>query len=325
MTHTLTRKLSLIGSAAAVLSLLCSLPLRAQQAAETATQITDAQAQALINILATQNDAGATRLTAAQNQMLLQYMLTTNKASAAGKSAAVPAVASIGAVQTRKMVAGSAAAVSGFPDSSALLTSRPVVPVSNAASEKIESVNDKKPGVVRIGITMPKTQMGSGAQGPTAGEPLRAMLMQYLAAPSVEVIPIAALLQEQGEAEGKAKQCDFLVYSSMSQKKPGGGGFLKSAMGMANMIPIVGMAGGMGGMIAATTAATAASQATTLSSGIKAKADLTLEYQIKALGNDALPVRKTLNAKANADGEDVITPLVEQEATAIMAETNRKR
>lgn len=323
MTRTLARKLTLIGWATAILSLLCSLPLRAQQASEPATQITDAQAQTLINILASQKNAGATALTAAQNQMLLQYMITMDKASTVARSSAVPSVASIGAVQARKTLPGSTVEASGFPDSSAL--PRPVVPVNNTASARIESISGKKPGVVRIGITMPKTQMGSGAQGPTAGEPLRAVLMQYLADPSVEVIPIAALLPEQGEAEGKAKQCDFLVYSSMSQKKQGGGGFLKSAMGMANMIPIVGMAGGMGGMIAATTAATAASQATTLSSGIRAKAEVTLQYQIRALGNPALVVSKTLNAKASADGEDVITPLVEQEATVIMAEAKRKR
>jgi hypothetical protein len=172
---------------------------------------------------------------------------------------------------------------------------------------------------------MPKTQVSSDAQGPAAGEPLRVLLMQYLADPSVEVIPIAALLPEQGEAEGKTKQCDFLIYSSMSQKKPRGGGFLKSAMGIANMIPIVGMAGGMGGMIAATTGAAATSQAATLSSGIRAKSDVILEYQIKTLGDPAPVVSKSLNAKASADGEDVITPLVEQEATAIMAEAKKKR
>jgi hypothetical protein len=33
----------------------------------------------------------------------------------------------------------------------------------------------------------------------------------------------------------------------------------------------------------------------------------------------------TLDAKATADGEDVITPLVEKEATAIMAEVSKKR
>jgi hypothetical protein len=149
--------------------------------------------------------------------------------------------------------------------------------------------------------------------------------MQYLASPSAEVIPIAALLPEQAEAEGRAKQCDLLVYSSMSQKKQVGGGLFKNAKSMANMIPMVGMVNGMGGMIAATTAATAASQAATLSSGIRAKSDVTLEYKISALGNATPLLSKTLNAKASTDGEDVITPLVEQEATGIMAEANKKR
>ena len=52
---------------------------------------------------------------------------------------------------------------------------------------------------------------------------------------------------------------------------------------------------------------------------------VTLEYKISALGNATPLLSKTLNAKASTDGEDVITPLVEQEATGIMAEANKKR
>jgi hypothetical protein len=188
------------------------------------------------------------------------------------------------------------------------------------------ALGDKKPGVVRIGITMPKAQIGQGTQGPSAGEPLRVMLLQYLAGPSVETVSIAALLPDQMEAEAKAKQCDFLVYSNLSQKKQAGGmGFLKNASSMANMIPMVGLTNSVSGAIAASTATAAASQAATLSSGVKAKSDIVLEYHMNAAGNTSPVLNTTLDAKATADGEDVITPLVEKEATAIMAEVSKKR
>jgi hypothetical protein len=127
--------------------------------------------------------------------------------------------------------------------------------------------------VLRMGIAMPKAQLGQGANGPAAGEPVRVILTQYLAGPSVEAISIAALLPDQIEAEARSKQCDYLVYSSISQKKSVGGmGCLKNASSFASMIPMVGMAGGMAGAIAATTAATAATQAATLSNGVKLRA-----------------------------------------------------
>ena len=151
------------------------------------------------------------------------------------------------------------------------------------------------------------------------------MLTQYLAGTSVETIALVALLPDQMEAEAKSKQCDFLVYSSLTQKKPTGGmGFLKNASSLSNMIPMVGMVNSVGAMAASSAAATAA-QAATLSSGVKAKSDVVLEYHMTAFGKPTPVLNTTLDAKATADGEDVITPLVEKEATAIMAEVSKKK
>ena len=185
----------------------------------------------------------------------------------------------------------------------------------------------KKPGVVRIGIVMPKIQLGQRAQGPTAGEPLRAILAQYLTGPSVEVTSIAALLPQQVEAEAGTKQCDYLVYSNFSQKKSGGGmGFLKGASGMVSMIPMVGGAtAAIGAVTAATAAASAAEQAASLSSGIKAKSEVVLAYQVTAPGSSTPIISNSVSAKASADGEDVISPLIEQEATAIVAQFSQKK
>jgi len=151
------------------------------------------------------------------------------------------------------------------------------------------------------------------------------MLAQYLAGPSVETLSIVALLPDQIEAEAKSKQCDFLVYSSLSQKKQAGGmGFLKNASSLVNMIPMVAMTNSVSA-IATSSASAAASQAASLSSGIKAKSDVVLEYHMNAAGSTSPVLNSTLDAKATVDGEDVITPLVEKEATAIMAEVSKRR
>jgi hypothetical protein len=182
---------------------------------------------------------------------------------------------------------------------------------------------DKKPGVVRIGIVMPKMQLGQGTSGPANGEPMRATLAQFLKGPSVEVTSISALLPDQIGAEAAAKQCDYLVYSNFTQKKAGGGmGFLKAASSMSRMMP---MAGGTGAAIGAMAAVTAVGQAASLSSGIKAKSELVLAYQLTAVGSSSPVLNNSISAKAAADGEDIISPLIEKEATAIMAEVTKKK
>jgi hypothetical protein len=182
---------------------------------------------------------------------------------------------------------------------------------------------DKKPGVVRIGIVMPKTQLGGAGQSPAAGEPLRAVLAQYLTGPSIEVASISALLPQAIEAEARAKQCDYLVYSNFSQKKSGGGmGFLKSASSMARMVPMI---GGASAAIGAVAAATAVGQAASLSSGITAKSEVVLAYQLIAIGTSSPLLSNNLSAKATADKQDVLSPLIEQAATAIIDEVTKRK
>jgi hypothetical protein len=269
--------------------LLCS-PVFVQASSQATPQLTDAQAQAL-------SQAGL-QLTPERTRMLALYMARTN-ASASGQPLTVPA-----------------SATSTTPQQAVAAPTVPAV-VPTAAS-------DKKTGVIRVGIVMPKAQIGQ-AQGPSAGEPLRSTLMQYLASPSLEVVSILALLPQQEEAEATAKQCDYLVYSTFTQKKSAGGvGFLKGAAGMASMIPMVGGIASAAGAIAAAGAATAASQAATLSSGITAKSQITMEYHVSAPGAATPVLSDTLSAKATADGEDLITLLIEQEATAIVAELTKQ-
>jgi hypothetical protein len=326
MIRLISSKLICPGLAAVLLMPVWSSHLSAQNTSKAATVISDAQAQALMQILAAQQNGGTTALTAAQNQMLMQYLLSKNGSSAAPTA--------LGTAQTQMMLQsvaaqGLAAQGRGLSAGKPLTGQAPpavTMPAATASAAPAPALGDKKAGVVRIGVAMPKAQIGQGAQGPSAGEPLRVMLVQYLSGPSVETVSIAALLPDQIEAEAKARQCDFVVYSSLSQKKQAGGmGFLKNASSMANMIPMVGMTNSVSGAIAASTATAAASQAANLSSGIKAKSDVVLEYHMNAVGNTSPVLNTTLDAKATADGEDVITPLVEKEATAIMAEVSKKR
>jgi hypothetical protein len=312
-------RLQQFGSTLVAVAFLALVPRAA-----SAQQLTDAQAQALLQTLAAQQSAGgAASLTTAQNQMLLQYLMSKQGTAALASGLNAVQIQAQTQMILRQLMTNGKQGVPGGGTS-------PVLPQSAGGPAPIPSgtavIGEKKAGVVRIGIVMPKSQLGQGAQGPAAGEPLRGMLAQYLVGPSAEIIPIAALLPDQIEAESKVKLCDYLVYSSITQKKQTGGlGMLKSASSMANMIPMVGMMNSVSGAMAATTAATTAQEAATMSSAVKAKSDITLDYHVTATGDPSPVLSNSLTAKATSDGEDVITPLVEKEATAIMTEVSKKK
>ena len=186
----------------------------------------------------------------------------------------------------------------------------------------------KKPGVVRIGVVQPKAQMGQGNTGMSVAEPIRSLVIQYLGGPSLEAVPLTAMLPSQIDAEAKQKECDYIVYSAVNQKAASSGlGLLRKAMPMASMIPMVGMAAGAAGAIATTAVASAAAQEASsiaVSGAVKAKSEVTFDYKLVAPGNDAPILANSTKAKAKADGEDVITPLIEQAATAIIGQVSKK-
>lgn len=182
----------------------------------------------------------------------------------------------------------------------------------------------KKTGVYRVGIMMPKAQMSQSASAADAAAALQTSLVAYLKGPAVDIVPIEARIPAQIEAEIKEKQIDYVLYASLTQKK-GGGGFgslMKVVAPIAMIASPIGMLGGMGGMIAGQ-AAGAAIQG--VAGSIKAKDEITLEYKLAAPGKETEPrLTNAVKAKAKKDGEDVLSPLIEQAATAIVTDLTKK-
>jgi len=120
-----------------------------------------------------------------------------------------------------------------------------VSPQQQAPAAAAQPLGPKKPGVVRIGIFKPQYELG-GSGGPTAGESLRTVEEQYLIGPKTEIVRISALLPVQATAEAKEKGCDYVLVTSLTQKKSSGGfgalRTLSAATPMAAMIPGAGMA-----------------------------------------------------------------------------------
>ena len=105
---------------------------------------------------------------------------------------------------------------------------------------------------------------------------------------------------------------------------------------MSSMIPMMGAGAGMGGMIAGQ-AAGAAMQGVAMSAQqqamnqlagfngqIKSKDDVTVEYHLFPTGQDKARLENSLKGKAKSDGEDVLTPLLEQAANSILMDVTKK-
>jgi hypothetical protein len=211
---------------------------------------------------------------------------------------------------------------------------------SSTAVAAPQALGPKAPGKIRIGVASPEAQVGQGNNaGADYSTPIRNAVVALMSGPAVEIAALDSRAPVQLQAEGQQKQCDYILYSSVVVKHNSGGGlggFMKKAAPLTSMVPMVGMAGGMGGAVAAQAAGAAASaaamsaqqQAMSQLSGfngqIKSKDDVTVQYQLASTGQTSPRLQNTLNGKAKSDGEDVLTPLLQQAANTVLTEVTKK-
>jgi hypothetical protein len=196
---------------------------------------------------------------------------------------------------------------------------------STANAGMTTSASPKKTGAIRIGVVMPTAQVSTG-NAAEAAEVVRNGFANYLKGPTIEVFPLAARLPSQANEEARKNQCDYVLYSSLTQKKGGGGGMFGRAFGnvagsAAGRIPGSNSAG-----TAAARSATSAGVYTTAAmlGSIKARDEVSLEYKLESMDVSMAGVTNTVKAKANADGEDIVTPLIEKASQAVVAAVPRK-
>lgn len=208
-------------------------------------------------------------------------------------------------------------------------------PNNNAAATNSSATNSattassstpKKPGVIRIGLILPRVQMTAG-DAAQAAETLRKSFAGYLNSPTIEVVALSARLLDQALNEARESQCDYVLTTSMNVKKGGGGG---SMFGRA-IGNIAGATAGHipGGGSASTGAARSAAisgvyNTAAIVNSIKAKDELSLEYKLDHVETSKTVLSNTAKAKAKSDGEDILTPLVETSAQTIVSTVARK-
>ena len=166
----------------------------------------------------------------------------------------------------------------------------------------------KKPGVKRIGISLPAAEMGKDFDFTDAPTAVMNTLQVALTDDKVETIFLQSALPER---EAKQKECDYVFISKVTRRKGGGGmfgGMMPMLAGVgAGMLPGV---GGIVGSVAASTVITA----TTMSGGFKSKDEVAFEYRVNNVDGAVVIASTVSKLKAKKDGEDVLTPQIAQAA-----------
>lgn len=199
------------------------------------------------------------------------------------------------------------------------------------------SVALANPAAATVCLTMPKAQLGQGNHSPTdVSEPVRGTLVTYMSGPAVQLVLLEARIPIQIDAEAAQKGCGYVLQSSVTQKKgKSAGSFFKKMAPLASALPMVGAAGGsmqsaMAAQAVAATAQTAAAQSMqedymaamtgAQQSNVKAGDVLAVEYQLAKPGDAGAAKTEKFETKAKTDGEDVLGPLLERVATAVLTQ-----
>ncbi|HEY0764932.1 MAG TPA: hypothetical protein VGD61_21315 [Pyrinomonadaceae bacterium] len=175
------------------------------------------------------------------------------------------------------------------------------------------ALGPKRAGVIRIGVVAVKPgNMTEGMDAQQMSLAVRNTMMENLKASNIEAVPIDGSGGIQAEAQ--QKDCDYLVFANVALKKGGGGfgSFMNSAAG--KVASNVGYGSGTAAVVA-----TNAVVAATVAQNIKAKDEMTLDVRLERPGATTSTFAQSYKGKAKSAGEDIITPLVQQAAQALLA------
>ncbi len=189
------------------------------------------------------------------------------------------------------------------------------VPVASAVAQ------DSTRAQTRICLA-PSSVEAAATNAGDAATAVRETFTSYLTGPTLAVTPLNAKLESQVREEAKAAGCPYLLLTKVKHVRKSGGGLLGRMAGSAAQQAawsVGGASSSTAARIATSAAAGAASAAAyNYATSTKTKDELTLLSRLESATGQVL-VEKTEKKKAQSDGEDLVTPLVEKAASDIAA------
>ena len=174
-----------------------------------------------------------------------------------------------------------------------------------------------------IAIVLPSVEGIEGSATDVASS-VRDVFASYLTGPSVQVVLLQARLAAPAMEEAAQRPCSHVLTVKLSRKR-GGGGFSRVAGQAAGTAAWHIPGGGSVGSAVVRGAAIGTTQAVAaLATSTRAKDEMQMEYRVSSpTGTIELgPTRD--KRKAKVDGEDLLTPLVEKAAEALVGTLVKK-
>lgn len=205
---------------------------------------------------------------------------------------------------------------------------------AGAPVSRPQALGPKAPGRIRIGIALAQAQMGQGNNAQSDYRiPVRNAIVSMMSGPLLEIAALDASLPLQVQAEAQQKECDYILQSAVTVKRSGGGlgRFMKAGNTVSNFASIGMMTHTIpstNGVIAVEEATYAIEHATSQLSGfngqIKSRDEVTFTYQLFPIGQSQPKLENSLKGKSKSDGEDVLSPLIQQAANDVLTDVTKK-
>jgi hypothetical protein len=173
-----------------------------------------------------------------------------------------------------------------------------------------------------LAVVLPSVQ-GVDGSATAVATGVRDLFVSFLNGPALRTIALEARLPAQASIEARQKGCGLMLLATMVRKRDTGSK-MGSVLGQAAGTAAWHMPYGAAGTVARGAAIAGAQAATTLAADTRRKDEVRLEYRVGPPDTVATAKVVSSKAKARADGEDLLTPLVEQASSAIFAATTAR-
>jgi hypothetical protein len=171
-----------------------------------------------------------------------------------------------------------------------------------------------------IAIVMPSVQ-GVEGDATAVGGSVRELFASFLRGPSLQVVLLEARLASHAVDEARQKGCARVLSIVLARKGGSGrGSAVGRIVGQAGSYAAWGLpVGGIGGAVARGATVATAQAISELASSTRVRDEMRLDYKVVSLDGTTALGPKTENATAKVDGEDLLTPMTQRAAEAIVA------
>jgi hypothetical protein len=220
------------------------------------------------------------------------------------------------------LVTSGLAAAQGTPAPAA---GAPTAAPATAATAATAAPTTAAPGKAHICLAPSSVQVVGGTSDQAIAA-VRQVFTSYLTGPSLEVADLTSRLPSQIREEAKAANCPFVLFTTLKQERKTSGGGAKNFFGhvagdvaQQGGYAVGGATNNTAGRIAAgATGSAVGNAAYTYGSTTQSNDQLTLTTHLESGDGKAL-VDMTDKKKADSNGQDLLTPMVEKSATAVAA------